>query len=720
MPRVMLTSIPVLAEGELTREIFGNIDAASKVVFYVLAALSIASFIYGVNRRVRLWQIGSYGSNRVRLGTAIVRFFSQIMTQRTVRGRGAASVAHLLLFSGFVVLTIGTTLVAIEHYSHDLFGQGAKHPIFHKGLYFAIFEIVMDTFGIALILGALWFFLRRKRGNSSMANSPSDWVVLGAILFLGFSGYLIEGLRIIRENPAMPGVSYVGLLCAKGFEAIGVDRTNVGAIHLGLWWTHSVVAFGFIAAVPYCRLMHVVAGSLSVITQDRIIGSMIPVTMEEVEQTGRIGAGRIEDFSRRQLLELDACVSCGRCEDACPAFEAGKPLSPRDIVQNIKAHLTQVGPLILANRKSGENADESESDLPSLHGESIAADALWSCTTCNACEDVCPLGVSPVHMITDMRRHLIGEGELRGPPAAALQKTQRQGNPWGLPKQDRFDWAQGLDVPTVKENPEFDVLYWVGCAASYDRRIQKVARAMVQLLRHAGVNFAVLGPEERCTGESARRMGDEFVFQELAENNIETLNRYNVRTIVTHCPHCLNSLRQDYPQFGGEYEVLHHTTFIQRLIDQGKVPRAAFDATRQNAKVTYHDPCYLARAQNETEAPRQLIQLTVGATDDFKEPERSGRLTSCCGAGGGRMWFDDEPDTRIGRERVRELLATGADTVAVSCPFCLTMVSDGVAAQTSDVRVRDIAELLVDALSEEPSLTQLQLKLQDNKGNDDV
>jgi Fe-S oxidoreductase/nitrate reductase gamma subunit len=692
-----------LADAELTREIFGNVDSVSKSVFYVLTALSIASFVYGIARHVRLWRVGRKTEARFQFVPTLRHFISRVLTQRTVRGRGAASVAHLLLFSGFVVLTIGTTLVAIEHYAHDLFGQGAKHPIFHKGLYFAVFEIVTDTFGIALIVGALWFACRRARGGTSIGHNASDWAVLGAILFLGFSGYLVEGLRIIRENPAMPAVSYVGLLCAKLSEAVGVTRDNVDAFHLALWWTHSVVALGLIAAVPYCRLMHVIAGSLSVATQDRKLGSLQPVSMEEVEQTGRIGAGRVQDFTRRQLLELDACVSCGRCQDACPAFEAGKPLSPRDVVQDIKAHRNQVGPKIVVARKAGKDEDEVASGLL---GESLGAETVWSCTTCNACEDVCPLGVSPVNLITDMRRHLIGEGELRGSPAAALQKTQRHGNPWGLPKQERFDWAEGLDVPTVKDHPDFDVLYWIGCAASYDRRIQKVARAVVRLLKHANVNFAVLGPEERCTGESARRMGDEFVFQELAEGNIETLNRYNVRTIVTHCPHCLNSFRQDYPQFGGRYEVVHHSTFIQRLVEQDKLPRSAFNVTSDDANVTYHDPCYLARTQDETEsppevaAPRQLIQLTISANGNITEPNRRGRSTSCCGAGGGRMWFDDGPETRIGRQRVEELLATGADTVAVACPFCLTMVSDGVAAQKPDVRVIDIAELLADALSD--------------------
>jgi len=313
------------------------------------------------------------------------------------------------------------------------------------------------------------------------------------------------------------------------------------------------------------------------------------------------------------------------------------------------------------------------------------------------------LGVSPVNLITDMRRHLIGEGELAGPPATALQKTQRQGNPWGLPKNDRFNWAEGIDVPTVEDNPDFEILYWVGCAASYDRRIQKVARAVVQLFKHAEVNFAVLGSKEQCTGESARRMGDEFVFMELAEGNIATLDKHKVKKIVTHCPHCLNALRQDYPQVGGEYEVVHHSVLIEQLIEEGRLPREPVAAKTGGGGITYHDPCYLARVSRETKAPRTLIGLTVSARKQggFVETERAGQQTACCGAGGGRMWFDDKPAQRVGQNRIDELLKTGAQTVAVGCPFCLTMVSDGVNARDPNVKVRDVAELLAQALLDE-------------------
>ncbi len=654
---------------DLTREIFGNLDDTSRKIFYALAFVSCAVFAWGVWRRVRLWRRGRPDNESIDWRTAFHNLCTRVLALRSLRGaRPKASCAHRMLFWGFLALFIGTILVGIEHYGAAIAGNEAANPLFHKGVYFVVYEITLDTFGLLMIGGAVWFARRRMRGDSSMEHRTADWLVLSAIIVLGVTGYFIEGLRIIRENTPLPGISFVGYGCSKVFAAGGVNQANVSSLHFGLWWFHSVVAFGFIAALPFCRLAHAVSGVLSLAAAPRPLGRMEPITMQEVEETGEVGVGRLEQFTRRDLLRLDACVSCGRCEDLCPAHEAGKPLSPRNLVQDLREHMEATAP-------------------GALHGETIGAETLWSCTTCNACNDICPLGVRPADYITDLRRHLIGEGELRGAPAVSLQKMQRSGNPWGLPAEDRLAWAEGLDVPTVRDNPGFDVLYWVGCSAAYDRRTMKVARAVAQLLKRAEVNFAVLGPEERCTGESARRMGDEFLFQELAATNIDALARHGVKKIITHCPHCLNSLRQDYPQFDGHYEITHHTQYLGELVAADKLKAAP----AQDETVTYHDPCYLARVNGITSAPRELLPANL------KEMPRHGCQTACCGAGGGRMWFDDPATERIGVGRVAEALDTGAKTVAVSCPFCLTMMTDGVAAKNREVEVRDIAELMMDA-----------------------
>jgi Fe-S oxidoreductase len=388
-------------------------------------------------------------------------------------------------------------------------------------------------------------------------------------------------------------------------------------------------------------------------------------------------------------------MECGRCEEACPAFATEKPLSPKKVVQDLKGlmtwHLRPHGP-----RPAGTEAPGSSPER-ALHEATIQIETLWSCTTCTACAQVCPVRLDPVTLITDMRRNRLGEGALSGTAATALRRMQSSGNPWGLPANERANWAEGVGAPTVKENPSFELLYWVGCAGSYDRRAQRVTKAVVKLLKHAGVNFAILGNEERCTGESARRLGDEFLFQELAGANIATLTKYNVRRILTQCPHCLNSLRKDYPQFGGNYTVVHHTEFFQQLLAEGRllVPEggSGLDA------MTYHDPCYLARVNGIHEAPRDILTMPSGGRANspaygLLEMPRRREKTFCCGAGGGRMWMEEEPQKRVCSVRAKEALATGATTVAVACPFCLTMMTDGVAAQTESAQVMDVAEIL--------------------------
>ena len=690
--------MPLVAE-MLTREIFGNIPPWSKGLFYLLATAALGIFCWGCYRRVRLWRLGQSRPRSIRWSDAASRFIRNVLLQRRVLGRGLASVAHVLMFGGFCVLFVGTLLVAAEHVLASLLGREHGQPVFHYGIYFLIYEVVLDAAGLAFLAGLGMFLYRRLRLPSSSAHSWLDWGLLSALVTIGVTGYLTEGLRIIRENTPLPGVSFVGLGAAQLLRTAGVGAENVSACHFSLWWVHAIAALALIAATPYSRLLHSLAGAVNLALAPSPLGELASVSPEDVERTGRYGVGAIQEFSRIQLLQLDACVSCGRCQDACPAYEAGKPLSPRDVVQDVLAYLDRVGPGLLGS--SGQPGADS-AGKQQLVGEAIAVEALWSCTSCSACVDVCPLGVNPWGLIHDMRRHLIGEGRLHGAPAASLAKAQRSGNPWGLPTDQRFAWAEGLDVPTVQSRPDFEILYWVGCAAAYDRRLQKIARSVVTLLQQAGVKFAVLGPEERCTGESARRMGDEFVFRELAEANLATLNRHQVRKIVTHCPHCLNSFRQDYPQLGGRFEVVHHSQLLAELVESGRL------RVRPTAKLagslTYHDPCYLARVSGITDQPRRVIEACDGDSPlAIVEMPRHGRATACCGAGGGRMWFDDAPSERVGIGRVREAIDTGAKTVAVSCPFCLVMVGDGMAASAPYVQVRDISELLVEALEDPPA-----------------
>jgi Fe-S oxidoreductase/nitrate reductase gamma subunit len=691
----------------LTREIFGNVSDTAKLWFWGFSLVSTGVLAWGVARRVRRWRIGKSDTERVSLRTGLINLWQFVLLQRRVRGHGAAGLAHILLFGGFVVLSIGTALIGVEHGLQSLLGRAPTDPVFHKGLYFAIYEVVMDLAGLALLAGCGFFVYRRWKRPPEVGHEWQDWLVLALFVIIGVTGYVLEGLRIVRERTPMPGVSFVGVLFARGFEGLGITAANASNWHIATWWFHAVLALTVIALFPYTRLLHGIAGTVRLAAGIDRLGRLSPVSIEEVEETGEIGVNRVEQFKRWQLIELDACVSCGRCEQQCPAFEAGKPLSPRNVVQDVRQHFETV-----TMTPPAGVVGENDSARPALVGEIILDETLWSCTTCSACVDVCPLGINPLGFITDMRRSLVTEGKLRGSPAQALQKTGRTGNPWGMPAQDRMAWADGLGVPHVQDNPDCDVLYWVGCAAAYDRRLQKVARSVVKLMRAADVNFAVLGNSEGCTGEAARRMGDELLFQQLAGKNIETFERFGVRRgakrIVSHCPHCVNSFRQDYSQLGADLDVIHHTEFLDELVRTGrlKVSNNSAKSEPTAGSVTYHDPCYLARVQNVTTAPRTLLSQVAGENGIVEMP-RHGRQTSCCGAGGGRMWFDDAPDKRVGQSRVAEALSTGARTLCVSCPFCLTMTSDGIAARDGEMAVRDIAEILADTLSAQPSETSM-------------
>ncbi|MCO5050957.1 MAG: heterodisulfide reductase-related iron-sulfur binding cluster [Verrucomicrobiae bacterium] len=680
-----------------TRETFGNIPPASILLFYLLTIISLALFAHGVWRRFKLWRQGvsidveqlfrgGFKQVYARLKPGLLRLWTDALGQQRVRGRGLASLAHIWLFAGFMMLFLGTSLLEVDNIASWI----SKSLHFHQGTYYVIYEFTLDAFGLLFLAGCLMFVWRRTHRPPSLGHRASDWYVLTSFLAIGVTGYFVEALRIVWQQPVGIGAkcSFVGLWMSHWFS--GMTEADARSAHLIVWWIHSVLVFIFIVTVPYSRLMHILIGPLNLFFAQPELGRMKPITLEEVEKTERIGVAAIEHFDQQQLLSLDACMECGRCEEACPAFASGKPLSPKRLVQDLKGLMTGN---LSAPAPAAAAAPGAKSFLRALHDETIQAETLWACTACSACVQVCPVRIDQLSLLTDMRRNRVGEGALSGTAATALRRMQASGNPWGLPPAERGNWAEGLRAPTVRENPNFEWLYWIGCAGSYDRRAQRVARAMVKLLNHAQVNFAILGREEKCTGDSARRLGEEFLFQELAQTNIATLAKYHVRKILTHCPHGLNTFLKDYPQFGGNYEVIHHTQLLDQLIAAGrlKVPetKAGGDA------ITYHDPCYLARVNRIHDAPRSVLSAS---TNDLREMGRRREKTFCCGAGGGRIWMEENPKQRVSTLRAAEALGTGAKTVAVSCPFCLTMMTDGISAQSDSTRVMDIAEILAEQL----------------------
>jgi Fe-S oxidoreductase/nitrate reductase gamma subunit len=649
-----------------TREVFVNIAPWMRVLFLILIALSMLVMVWQIERRRRLWRKGVRPGFERDWRVWLERLTVYAAAQKRVHRKSLGALLHLLLSSGFIVLAIGTTLLAIAY-------DGPYY--FHHGWYYLIYEVTMDVFGVAFCLGCLLAIYRRAFVKPrSLGHNWRDWWLLSCLLAIGVTGFLVEALRIhfTQVQPWLAHWSVIGWAIDLTFLR-GVSPQTAQSLHLTSWWVHAILVMAFFVTIPIDRFLHTITGPLNIATRpNRPMGTLVPLTMEEVERTGRTGVGELHDFTHSQLLSLDACMECGRCEDACPATASGKPLSPKGVVLDLQ-HFMSLG---------GGNVHEI-----------IRNETLWSCTMCQACVQECPVLIGHVDLISDMRRDLIGEGKLSGPPARSLQQIGNQANPYGRPNADRLAWAEGLEVPTVESNPDFEYLFWVGCAASFDPRAQKVARATAELLKKAGVNFAVLGKEETCTGDPARRIGDEFLFQERAQTNIETLNRRKVCKIVTPCPHCHNTIKNEYPQFGGAYEVQHHSSLLAELIQAGHLPNEI--KADDVGPVTLHDPCYLARVNGETAATRAVIGAATSA--EVREMPRSGKKTFCCGAGGGRMWFEELPEQRVSRLRAEEAIATGAKTLATACPFCLNMMSDGMAgaAGGEEVKVLDIAELLL-------------------------
>lgn len=658
---------------QATREVFGNIAPWMRVVFYALILSSMGVAAWRVWRRSRLWGIGQPNEARWNWRPAVRRLLIYALLQKRVHRKSLGGLLHLLLFAGFLVLTVGTTLLFISH---------AGPVEFHRGWYYLIYELTLDAFGVAFCVGCVLALYRRALARpESLGHRGGDWYVLTLLLALGVTGFAIEALRLhySQVETAVARWSFVGY----GLDHLlltGVSASAAQKAHLALWWLHTALVLAFFVSIPATRLFHIVAGPLHMaVRPERHAGALLPVTLEQVEQTGRIGASAIEHFARSQLLSLDACMECGRCQQACPALASGKPLNPRSLVIGLRDHLV-------------EAAGSSAQAAPALHGQTVQAETLWACTMCQACVYECPVLIGHVDLISDMRRHLVSEGQITGAPADAMRKIGTFGNPYGRPNSERMAWAEGLDVPTVDAGGDFEYLLWVGCAGAFDPRAQKVVRATVELLREAGVKFAVLGTQERCTGDAARRLGDEFLFQEQAAANIETLNAHQVRNIVTTCPHCLNTLKNEYAQFGGHYQVEHHTQLLARLVERGQLRPAAAPAE----PMTLHDPCYLARVNGEAAAPRQLLAGAQG-NPGLREMPRHGAATSCCGAGGGRMWFEEPPQQRVSRLRAAEALGTGAQTLVTACPFCLNMMTDGMAGTPGgeSVKVLDVAEVLI-------------------------
>ncbi len=657
---------------EATRQLYWNTDGKS--LMYVFALIAFVIFIVGCSNKISSWLKGrtiEYDD----LGMRFETFIANLITHNKDIFKGTfRRFMHLGIFYGFVILTIGTLVIALQ----DHFGI----PLFY-GKKYLMLSLLMDLFGLMATIGIAMAAYKRYIDKPDHEDYTFDDAFLLILVFIIlFTGFVLEGLRIYATNDPWVWYSPVGLFFSAVTQVSGLSLLAALSVHTFLWYVHMLLVLGFIAYIPYSKLFHMFASALNIFLKSSApIGGLSPVR-ELSKEVRNIGVSRLEDFTKKQLLELDACISCGRCQKGCPPYISGAPLSPQVVIRDLKKHSIKKNSLF---RSRGKTFNHSIIDSV------ISKETLWSCTTCGLCEDKCPINIEHIKRIVDMRRSLSSENSGYPPEVLKVfENISEVGNPWG--KLDEYYLAEELKIPLISEKKQTDILYWVGCFGSNEIRNMKVSKVMIKLFEKAGVDYAVLGQEEKYCGDSVRRLGNEELFQQLALENIRNLNQYKFKTIVTASPHCYNTLKNEYPQFGGHYRVMHHSEFILELIKSGKIiPKGT-----KNIKVTYHDPCYLGRYNSIYSAPRDVLTSIPGL--ELIEMKNNRARAFCCGAGGGRIWMDDLKVHRINNLLVKKALRTKTNILTTACPLCLTTLTEAVSNMDSDISCLDIAEIVYNAL----------------------
>jgi len=676
-----------------SRPILWHMPVGLQVLWYALAGISVLVFAYGLAAPVMRYRSASRAGLPAarelpgRIWRATRTLYSHAAIGRRDRYAGWA---HRGIFYGWVALAIGTVIVGLSHdIAQPLFGGG-----FYDGDFYLACKAVLNALGTALIAGLLAMMVRRailrpakldyarpdrppeQYERQAHAYRVGDWVFVGTLLTIALTGYVLEGVRIAMEHPGYDGFQFGGWLAAQLFE--GAGQSTLAAWRHGLWWFHGLLAIVFVSSIPFTKAAHMLSSYASTILRDPLAGRRLrPIEPELALEPA--GYGTLADFSLTHLLQLDACTKCGRCHEACPARATGRPLSPRDVILELREQHGCEGPVI------GEDG--------------VHADTIWSCMQCNACVQACPVGIEQAPIINQLRRRLLVVGELDGGLQSTLQTIHKSGNSFGQRRRSRGKWAEELDfeVKDARKQP-VDVLWFVGDYASFDPRSQRVTRALARVLHEAGVDFGILYDGERNAGNDVRRAGEEGLFEMLAEANVELLGGCDFQRIVTSDPHSLNTLRNEYPEYGGSWSVLHHTELLLELMQEGRL--AAGEPL--GYRVTYHDPCYLGRHNDGYEAPRRLLAM-IGC--ELVEMPRNRENSFCCGAGGGQIWIAEQGGhERPSENRIREALELdGVELFVVSCPKDVTMYEDAIKTTGSGerLRLRELTELIDEALVRE-------------------
>ena len=723
----------------------------SPTAMVTLMFAAFAMFAWSASRRWRLLQIGRPASRLDHIADRARGTWRFAFRQEKMDYYNPAGIAHKAIFTGFVLLNIREVVLWGRGYyaPFNMWVLGPDQPLGQA------YALLKDGLGVAVILGTfVFFYYRLILKPRRMALTFEGLLIIGIICTLMVTDMSLDGSSLVLASKAQAfceGAQHAGTAgqCgavstivaplagdrwegvwspwpspAGSFFAMAMSSLSPALlVHVARtsFWAHEFLIFLFLNLLPHSKHFHIITAIPNVFLRSlRPAGRLEPMAdnaekvMEKFGEASEapdplalpMGVARIDQFSWKSILDFYTCTECGRCSDNCPAHNTGKILSPKHLTLALRDHLygreeefVHRAPSNGGAPADGEKADKTEANAPApvnLIPDVVHPDVLWACTTCRACEEQCPVLISYVDKIVDMRRNLVMvRSEFPHELARPFQAMETNGNPWNLSRMDRSGWAEGLGIPTMSEKPDAPVLYWVGCAASYDERAKKIARATAKLLKQAGVDFAILGQEENCTGDPARRAGNEMLFATLAEGNAATIKGYKdqggARTVVTTCPHCFNTLKNEYPDFGLDVEVVHHTDFLLGLVAEGRL----LPTRPVEGRVVYHDSCYLGRYNGVYDPPREILKRIPGV--ELVEPEYWTKQRGlCCGAGGAQMWMEEQNQDRVNVKRTLQLLDTGATTVASACPFCMTMLTDGIKSKSLEESIKqlDVAELL--------------------------